>query len=89
MECPGEFHEFSQGIRHILRMAAEADDAFRDRDIQRDLNECTVFQVILDEIFDDAADPESDPGELDEEFHVSRLENLVDLDLIVGQVGID
>lgn len=88
VECPGEFHEFSQGIRHILRMAAEADDAFRDRDIQRDLNECTVFQVILDEIFDDAADSESDPGEFDEEFHVGGLQDLVDLDLVVSQVGV-
>ena len=69
-------------------MAAEADDAFRDRDIQRDLNECTVFQVILDEIFDDAADSESDPGEFDEEFHVSGLQDLVDLDLVVSQVGV-
>lgn len=70
-------------------MITESDHAFRNRDIKRDLDKRTVFQIIFDEVFDDAADPESDPGELDEEFHVSRLEDLVDLDLIVGQVGID
>ena len=69
-------------------MITESDHAFRNRDIKRDLDKRTVFQIIFDEVFDDAADPESDPGELDEEFHVSRLEDLVDLDLVVSQLGV-
>ena len=31
---------------------------------------------------------ESDPGEFDEEFHVGGLQDLVDLDLVVSQVGV-
>ena len=56
---------------------------------KRDLDEGTVFQIVFDEVSDDAADPEADPGELDEELHVGGLEDLVDLDLVFGQVGID
>ena len=69
-------------------MVGEADDPLGNRDVQRNLHQGSAFQVPGYEILDDAADSQADPGKFDQKLHVGGHQKLVDLDLVLRQIGV-
>ena len=44
--------------------------------IQRQLQQAAAFQIVLDKLFDDAADAHADPGKFDEQIHVGHFQKI-------------